>query len=375
MKNVRAITLRDGVRAFQGVCDNCGDVLIRLARQTDKEQWEDEPARCVEEEIKAFVRSSPLNRWPPSVFDGEPVVLPIEDSPDNIPLFEEPLVAFADGDDPLFEEYKRIIGPRHLTPREALAKAYNRELKDLPERLSVISYALPLTSKIRKSNLLSPGTQTAFYGREIMRVLKEKPSVYIAGYKLLHGKKDLVYSFDLAIDLHMEELLREMGYLAVAPELLPYFQREYIHITESGYERDTNLEGAVIEVGSNWSQRHIAYVAGLGTFGLNSNFITERGCSARFGSVVTDLVLPPNVRTAKGPFSNCLFFVDGGCKACITSCPVGAITSMGLNPIACLDGLRVSTSVLDPTRILCGKCWTNLPCATTNPVKKKKQKE
>ncbi|MFW6056508.1 MAG: epoxyqueuosine reductase, partial [Chloroflexota bacterium] len=37
---------------------------------------------------------------------------------DNSPIFEEPLIGVADGDDPLFQSYKTIIGDFHLTPRE-----------------------------------------------------------------------------------------------------------------------------------------------------------------------------------------------------------------------------------------------------------------
>jgi len=32
---------------------------------------------------------------------------------------------------------------------------------------------------------------------------------------------------------------------------------------------------------SNWSERHIAYVAGLGTFSLADSFITEKGAANR----------------------------------------------------------------------------------------------
>ena len=36
---------------------------------------------------------------------------------DSGPIFDEPLIGVADGDAPLFAEYKRIIGEFHLTPR------------------------------------------------------------------------------------------------------------------------------------------------------------------------------------------------------------------------------------------------------------------
>ena len=68
----------------------------------------EETAVFIQEEIRAFVRQSPLNRMP--------------DSNDDF-IFDEPLVQFADGDDPIFSEYKDIIDFSHLTPREALAMA------------------------------------------------------------------------------------------------------------------------------------------------------------------------------------------------------------------------------------------------------------
>ena len=67
------------------------------------------PSECasvIVRSIKDFVRESQANRHP--VIDGTPI-------------FDEPLVAFADGDDPLFTNYKEIIGSFHLTPREALS--------------------------------------------------------------------------------------------------------------------------------------------------------------------------------------------------------------------------------------------------------------
>ena len=46
-------------------------------------------AQLIESEIKSFVRNSPLNRMP-----GD----------ESQPIFDEPLVKFADGNDALFEE-------------------------------------------------------------------------------------------------------------------------------------------------------------------------------------------------------------------------------------------------------------------------------
>ena len=64
-----------------------------------------DPAAFLEAEIKNYIANSPNNIMPD--FPGEH-------------MWDEPLVGFADGDDPLFSEYKRIIGDFHVTPREAL---------------------------------------------------------------------------------------------------------------------------------------------------------------------------------------------------------------------------------------------------------------
>jgi len=207
-----------------------------------KPQFQAESAQFMEKEIKTFVRTSPLNRIP---FIKDCII------------FDEPLVQFAGGNDPIFTEYKTIIDPTHLTPGEALAKTFNKSPEDIPSHLSVISWVLPFTRRIRESN----------------RRHKLTPSrLWLNAY--CYGEE-----FNDALREHVVELLTEMGYLAVAPVKQPYFKKVYAPVNEKGPY-------------SNWSERHIAYVAGLGTFSLSDGFITERGIAHRCGSVVTDLVLP-----------------------------------------------------------------------------------
>jgi len=297
--------------------------------QKAKAGFEMETAQFIEQEIKEFVRTSPANRIP---FIKDYII------------FDEPLVKFADGDDTIFAEYKTIIAPTHLTPGEALAKAYSKSPEDMPAPFSVISWILPITDKTRKSNrgeTLVPSrlwSHTRWYGEK----------------------------FNDALRRHVVEILTEMGYLAVAPMLQSYFKIEYKNINEKGYY-------------SNWSERHIAYVAGLGTFSLSDGFITERGIAHRCGSVVTNLVLPASPRTAQSPYSNCLFYVNGECKDCIARCPAGAITEKGHDKIKCeaylhgigyLRGLKEYDD--DVTVAGCGLCQTNVPCESCNPTKKLK---
>ena len=278
-------------------------------------------ARFIEDEIKAFVRTSPANRMP---------------SDSDYLMFDEPLVGFADADDPIFTEYKTIIAPTHLTPREALAKAYHKRPKNLPTSLSVISWVLPIAAETRESN----------------RGQTSEPS-RLWSYTRWYGEK-----FNDALRKHMVEIITGLKYMAVAPSL------------QSNFKTFTNEKGAY----SNWSERHIAYAAGLGTFSLSDGFITERGIAHRCGSVVTDLMLPVSPRMAKNSYSNCLFYVDGSCNACIARCPVGAITESGHDKIKCWEylgsKLRYLLEKYNTGVAGCGLCQTKVPCEFCNPTKK-----
>jgi epoxyqueuosine reductase QueG len=278
-------------------------------------------AQFITDEIRSFTRTSPLNRLPE--YDGDVI-------------FDEPLVNFADGNDPIFTDYKSIIDSTHLTPREALAEACGKKPEDLPARLSIISWILPITLKTRQTNRQET-------------VIPSRPWSYTRWY----GEK-----FNDAAREHVVELLRNSGYLATAPSLQPYFKTM------------TNEKGRY----SNWSERHIAYAAGLGTFSLSDGFISERGIALRCGSVVTDLVLPPSPRTTRDHLSNCLFYVNKKCHACIPRCPAGAITENGHDKIRCDEYLNSDIAYLKKEYGVeiqgCGLCQTKVPCEFRNPAGK-----
>ena len=302
---------------------------MRLSAKA-KEKLETNPAQFVEQEITEFVRTSPDNRLS---FINDYVI------------WDEPLVSFADGDDPIFTEYKTIIAPEHLTPREALAKAYDKSPEDMPARLSVISWILPTVEETRKSN----------------RAEARVPS-RLWSHTRWYGEK-----FNEKLRAHVVALLTGMGYLAAAPFLQPYFKTY------------TNEKGPY----SNWSERHMAYAAGLGTFSLSDGLITERGIAMRCGNVVTSLVLPTSPRTANSPYSNCLFYVGVNCRACIDRCPAGAINERGHDKNKCQQYLRdigYSTESLkdgydnEKSVAGCGLYQTKVPCEFQNPTNKLKKK-
>ena len=287
---------------------------------------ESSPASFIEREIREFVRTSPDNRLS---FMNEYV------------MWTDPLVGFADADDPIFTQYKTIISPEHLTPREALARAYNKASEEMPASLSVISWILPAAEETRQAN----------------RAERRVPS-RLWSHTRWYGEK-----FNDQLRRHTVELLTASGRMATAPFLQPYFKTL------------SNQKGPY----SNWSERHVAFAAGLGTFSLSDGLITERGVAIRCGSVVTDLKIPPTPRTATGPYSNCLFYAGVSCRACIERCPAGAISEEGHDKIKCQKYLSdLGYSLQKPydnekSVAGCGLCQTKVPCESQNPVARVKR--
>jgi epoxyqueuosine reductase len=122
---------------------------------------------------------------------------------------------------------------------------------------------------------------------------------------------------------------------------------------------------------SNWSERHVAYVCGLGTFGLSKGLITEKGIAGRFGSVITTCPLTPTERPYSNPFEYCTM-----CGKCQTNCPAGAIDrtkgiTHGKEHSTC--NLFLNKLSLPPhgsnqrSRYGCGKCQVNVPCENGIP--------
>jgi epoxyqueuosine reductase len=294
----------------------------------DAEQLVKDPSRFLEQAIKRFVATSPENRL--QALDGQTI-------------FDEPLVGFADGDDPIFLEYKKLIGGFHLTPREALA--LHREKKSggsgkVDGPVSVISWVMPIHR------------QTLLGMREETRVPSLKWN-----HTRWHGQALID-----RLSQHIVALLEGLGHEAVAPDKAEWF-------------RMVDLENGLA---SNWSQRHVAYAAGLGTFGLSDGFITQRGKALRCGSVVAGIALPPSPRTYADPYANCLHYQGKPCLRCARRCPAGAITEKGHDKKRCLEylfiGQREALAELGRERgyvgdyLGCGLCQTGIPCEQRIPT-------
>ena len=250
--------------------------------------------------------------------------------------FDQPLVGFSRGDEPLYEDFKKHVGPFHWTPLEIFTKTFPG-LPVNPGDLSVISWILPQTEATKRDNrkqIQFPSERWArarIFGEEVNEKLRK----------------------------HMVASLESKGYRAVAPSLTPQFS---IRISPKyGYA-------------STWSERHAAYASGLGTFGLCDGLITSVGKAMRTGSIIAQIPVSPTPRPYADHHEYCLFFTQGVCGKCISRCPVGAITEAGKNKETCYKHLSPVTKDYVTSNYAfdgygCGLCQTGVPCESKIPKK------
>lgn len=226
-------------------------------------------------------------------------------------IFGLPLIGVASAADPLFTRLKEPdgVGDLHLSPEEWL-----------PESQSVISYFLPFTEVVRAANR-TPGDPAIewLFGR-------------------IEGQ-----AFNNALSRMLAEKLINSGYKALVPAQDPRF--------------------TIVNRRSNWSERHVAFVSGLGTISLNRSLITRRGSAGRLGSIVTSLQLQETPRYYEAFDENC-----NHCGACIKRCPPQAIDATGKNHAVCDLYLDETKQRYQP-RYGCGKCQTAVPCEKGIPDK------
>jgi epoxyqueuosine reductase QueG len=155
------------------------------------------------------------------------------------------------------------------------------------------------------------------------------------------------------------EWFKNQGYGACGPCIDPRFQsvsagkgiNDYPDINEKTF-------------GSRWSERHAAYVCGLGTFGLSKGLITRRGIAGRFTSIIVTASLEADERPYTDVYEYCT-----RCGACTRRCPVQAIRiAAGKDHAICGQYLKRSEVIHSP-RYGCGLCQTNVPCERRIPRK------
>jgi epoxyqueuosine reductase QueG len=238
------------------------------------------------------------------------------------------------GDDPIFQLYKDRVGPFHWTPLEIFRLAFPDDPAKADE-LTVISWILPHTETVKA---------------DLRKETKNPSEKWVRAR--IYGEE-----FNEDLRKHVAASLAKSGHPAVAPSLSPGFKME-------------KSERYVFA--STWSERHAAYAAGLGTFGLCDGLITPKGKAVRCGSVVARIRVAATPRPYEDPHAYCLFYAKGICGLCTTRCPAGAVTKSGHDKPACMKQCAATAQYADKQFGLkgygCGFCQTGVPCESGIPV-------
>ncbi|HOO27143.1 MAG TPA: epoxyqueuosine reductase [Lachnospiraceae bacterium] len=186
--------------------------------------------------------------------------------------YREPVIGYADAEDPLYDQLDEIIGNPQLHPRDMLTGAKTVMVLFLP-------YSEIVYNSIGRQHLVSSVWSDA----------------YMETNKLLDHIMNVV-----------SEFLSSRGIRSSCEPPTENFD----HVSKT----------------ARWGHKSNAVIAGIGSFGLNHLLITKKGCMGRMNSLVMDAHIPPTPRTGH---EYCLYYQNGGCKACIKNCPSGAIWTDG----------------------------------------------
>lgn len=263
--------------------------------------------------IKEFVATSPHNS------------LGMES---NEPAFDAPLIGFSNGADPLYLEFRSHIGPFYFTPPDMFAAVISDEIQ--ADELTVISWIIPSTKKTREEQAMQTKQPSERWTRT--RALGE--------------------DFNNHLRRHVVDELQKNNIQAFAPLLSSVWSR--------------SDEGPYAPC-SNWSERHAAYAAGLGTFGLCDGLITPVGKAVRVGSIIARINIQPSPRSYTDHHAYCLHFTHDMCRECIPRCPVNALSEKGHDKKKCMQYTeRTMNSYVKKKYGLdthaCGLCQAGVAC-------------
>jgi len=224
-----------------------------------------------------------------------------------------PIVKFADANDPLFLKLKSIIGKTHNSPQELLEHAK-----------TVITYFIPFDESIVLSNI--GGVYSS----------RDWAIAYVETNHLIED-----------LNKHISQTLNYEGFKT---KILP-----------PTHNFDEN------KLISDWSHKHVGYIAGLGKFGVHKMLITEKGCCGRIGSLITDAAFTPSKREDN---EFCLHYHDKSCLKCVNNCSFGALKKKSLNRHKCYEICLLNSKYYTDLGLVdvCGKCCCIVPCSFRNPV-------
>jgi hypothetical protein len=375
------------------------------------EAFRKNPAEFLTDAINNYVLTAPTN-WSP---------------PFNHPFFSAPVaIAFGDGDSEEFLEIKRKY-PWTVTPRRALESPPRISVETItgapPSRVVMPGVA-------HSSLITGDGRITWPDGRPSPPPWPELAGGgEMSAAPPFSGPPEHVTCISIGLPIHPDTLAAEVSYpwgnspdhkvhslwgahLGFTHDITNYVVKTLqmfgclalspYHTTwGSEFTMDFQYEGATSRQPiSACPEREWAYAAGLGTFGLTDMIISERGMAVIITTVMTSAVIPPSPKPAT---EYCLFFRDGSCTECVGRCPGQAI-SAELDPpgrlsAQCEAGARAGVRYNEAhlmDRMLkelgdyagmganlswegagmgmpilrfpaCGRCYTDVPCATGIP--------
>lgn len=228
-----------------------------------------------------------------------------------------PIVGFASADDPLFPELNRVASPTHAVPEDFLETAR-----------TVIAWFIPFGKSMTRTNTR---------GRNCSG---EWAVAYVETNEMIRH-----------LSLSLNEWFDEQGQASVVIPATHNWDEEKLI--------------------SDWSHRHVAYMAGIGNFGLNNMLITDKGCCGRVGSFITSADIP---RDSPMDREACLFRHDGSCRKCIKNCVNDVYpddySGQRFNRFKCYDMCLENVKVNEDRGYadVCGKCLVGVPCSHMDPV-------
>lgn len=229
-------------------------------------------------------------------------------------FWRTPLAGFASASDPMFSQLKTAVSLTHAMPEDLL-----------PEAQTVVAFFIPFEKSIVRSNIKGSDASQKW------------ATAYIQTNALISE-----------LSRHLSLYLESSGHKsAVTPPTHNFDPKRLI---------------------SDWSRRHIACVAGLGSFGLNNMLITDSGCCGRIGSLVTSAFVEPDSRPTG---EACLYRHDFSCRQCVERCVNEALFEDTFNRQRCYEACLKNEKLYQylGKADVCGKCLVGLPCSFTNPVK------
>jgi len=234
-------------------------------------------------------------------------------------IFDLPVIGYGNPKDPYFDECQNLCNLKMKPPKEWL-----------PSVRTIISVFFPYSNEMKESSRTNKGGTS---------------------YEWMHVRVDgqaLIGKFLKDVKAALEK----EGYEALIPTQDGRF-------VSSGFK---DKSPGIPEFTSNWSERHVAYAVGLGTFSLTRALITKKGAAGRFGSIVTSMESEFTGCSCSGLYDNCM-----ECGACIDKCPVSAITlECGKDNAKCAAHLKRVLDEYNPY-YGCGECQVGVPCESRIP--------